>query len=372
MSILNKPYIGIILGIQIILLSCNDGPSNLAVVNNVKSVSFNMEMNEQHLEPIIYKKVNGSLSRFLFQDSIVYFSDYHNTHYILNVLNIYSDTNTIHRTIPFGTGPKELSYVNDLSLVSDTIVQIVDRNINRIFQFSINDIKYRQNPDPHIALFIKDYFPKEPIQISSNKWLSNLLVVGDFKSQFILFDSLQQVQETDIAYPKIDRKFQYFFLPEVFNCSICYNEADQIMAVAYYHMELIELITTKDTLRKILTLTGDRSIQPNFEPVTTDEGAMILEWTDDVHEVFFSIQCNREYVFVAYRDPTKPVINESWLDTILVMDWEGNLISRLKLSVPITGLFDVDFENNQILAVSEVDDKGFVLYEYDKFVRIGS
>lgn len=53
------------------------------------------------------------------------------------------------------------------------------------------------------------------------------------------------------------------------------------------------------------------------------------------------------------------------------MDWEGKLISRLKLSVPITGLFDVDFENNQILAVSEVDDKGFVLYEYDKFVRIG-
>src|SRR5690606_24335465 len=135
---------------------------------------------------------------------------------------------------------------------------------------------------------------------------------------------------------------------------------DEIMAVAYYHMELIELFTTKNTVSKILTLTGDRRIQPNFEPVTTEEGAMILEWTDDVHEVFFSIQCNDKFVFVAYRDPTRPVINESWHDTILVMDWDGNLISRLKLSVPITGLFDVDFEDNQILAVSEVYDKGFV------------
>ena len=104
----------------------------------------------------------------------------------------------------------------------------------------------------------------------------------------------------------------------------------------------------------------------------TDEGAMLLEWTDDVHEVFFSIQCNDEYLFVAYRDPIKPVFNDSWHDTILVMDLDGNLISRLKLSVPLTGLFDVDFENHQILGVSEVNDKGFVLYEYDEFERIGS
>ncbi len=354
-----------ILCFNLLLFSCYDTDSRTE--KKEKQLSFNENVHEQLLSPQIYKKMNGSLSRFLLRDSMVYFSNYHNTNFVMNVVNLFEDTSTIHHTIPFGTGPEELTYVSDLSLHSDTIVQILDRNINRLFQYSISDLRQEEKPTPLSAIFIKDFFPKEPIQVNDNQWFTNLFMTGAFTTQFIQFDREQNIRATNIAYPKIDRHFQHFFMPEVFNCSICYNDVDRIMAVAYYHMELIEFFSTKDSLTSLLRLIGDEKIQPNFEPVKTDDGALILDWTDEVYEVFFSIQCNDELLFVAYKNPGRSGINESWHDTILVLDWDGKIIARLKLETPITGSFSVDFDNNQLLGVSEVEDRGFVVYEYEEF-----
>ena len=328
----------LLIWVGLMMIQCakkKDSDSQLDEFQSEESVTF---------QTIDYPEILGVTMQIMKKDSLIILNDFHGDS-LINLFNI--KDNHVTKLIPVGNGPDELTRPLDIQMVNNKLY-VYGRN-----SFSMNLL----NLDLLSCESEKvNFLFHAPTNCSRFLNLSDSVFIcsGFWKKRYALINNKGEVINEFGDYPDFEeseKKFDPHTKAMFHQSQFAKHPHKKLFAsCARYVLEVFDYSETEIprlVLRKKLG-------KYNY---THQEGDLLnIDLSGDSDPGVFEIACSSKYLFLV----TVPDL-EGKTD-ILVLDWEGNPIKKLKSDKTITCL-TIDENNNKVYGV--ITDPEDTLVSFD-------
>lgn len=247
-----------------------------------------------------------------------------------------------------GGGPDEFHLVDKESVNVDDGLEILYRNILHRYQITDSTFLKMESENNSMDLILTSVNP-----INNFKRLGKYLYVYNnniYKNndEFCLLN-LKTKQET--MFGEINEDIEEMNVESLnlhFSKAICVNDSLQRFAAFYYHRPVFKIYSSDMKLVKAVRL-------------------VLPERNIERETIFFTEPyATKEHIYVMWICKTKESIErdmEAFRPEIMIFDWEGNLLKRLKVNKPII-TFAVSEQYKELYAVSFLDTDINKIYKF--------
>lgn len=281
----------------------------------------------------------GSVNKIkLFCDSIIVLRDTQSR----NQIHLYNLNSGMSREfISIGNGPEEVLFVDDILISGDTLIFSSCRD-RKILKFKVDT----ETLEPTLVESLSLPYTASPVAYRKG---SNTLISVPMTIEPIRFIM------SDLESGQADSIFQFPIRREngepsniAFNTHIRVSEDNKKLLLISHETNILELYDFESGKEKLLKVMVD----VDFEVKRRQNGNVIMEGVQPRWHVFLSdIASFDDKFIIGYTGKPFDSENQSFINSLLVIDTEGNPVKKINLSNDIL-TFDYDHKNGKLYYIT--------------------